>query len=246
MGFLTPATAPTAPFRRELPSMMEASVSTVPAVVSTEPYPALNRGWSSSARTAASTASSAVPPSLSGFQPAATASRIPWRSSSRPSTGSAPAPPWTISAGTRLATLPLPHVSFRRDCRPSSLAGQLEASIARPPRRRLPPLPAVGAPPRGQRRHSTAPLPRPGLLGAAAAGLRRSRGTAPRHGPGSGRSWRQPHRPHVHRRPQRRLAVPRALRGGLRQPADVHRNRRRPPASGRLYHRGASLRASRQ
>src|SRR5439155_626267 len=54
-----PVTQATAPFMRRSPSMMDASISTVPSAVSTEPRPALKRGWSSSAHTAASTASTA-------------------------------------------------------------------------------------------------------------------------------------------------------------------------------------------
>ena len=42
--------------------MIEASISTVPSRVRTEPWPALKRGSSSSTRTAPSTASSAEPP----------------------------------------------------------------------------------------------------------------------------------------------------------------------------------------
>ena len=43
-GLATRDTAPTAPQRSRSPSMMEASISTVPAAVSTEPRPALKRG----------------------------------------------------------------------------------------------------------------------------------------------------------------------------------------------------------
>ena len=40
-----------------------------------------------------------------------------------------------------------------------------------------------------------------------------------------GRARRQPHRPRLHRRPQRRLDLRRALAGGAGQPADVHPHR---------------------
>src|SRR5437867_1161479 len=115
IGLRMPDTAATAPCLSVSPSMMEAAISTVPAAVSTEPRPALKRGWSSSARTAASTASSARPPPANARQPASSASAIPRASSWGASPGSAPAPPWTMRAGTRLVIAPAPSVSWRVD-----------------------------------------------------------------------------------------------------------------------------------
>src|SRR5207249_5209209 len=53
---------------------------------------------------------------------------------------------------------------------------------------------------------------------------------------------RQPHRPHVHGRSERRLALRRALPRGLRQPADLAPSRRRAPAPRRLHHGDDPLR----
>ena len=105
-------------------------------------------------------------------QPASTASRMPSRSSSRPP-GSAPAPPWTMSAGTRLVIASRRSLSCPRDCRPIGGGGQSRGVIARRRSRggssgcRLCPRlvrhrEAVAAAP-------PAPLSRAGLLGAAAA-----------------------------------------------------------------------------
>ena len=55
-------TLPTAPALSVFPSMIEASISFVPALVKTEPRPALKCGSSSSTRTAASVASRLDPP----------------------------------------------------------------------------------------------------------------------------------------------------------------------------------------
>src|SRR5439155_265429 len=83
------------------PPAEQRPVGDAPQEVSPEPRPALNRGWSSRTRTARSTASSAEPPPARVRQPSRMATRTPARSSSRPSTGSAPAPPWTRMEGTR-------------------------------------------------------------------------------------------------------------------------------------------------
>ena len=240
---LTPATAPHA---RRSPSMIDASISTVPASVRTEPRPALKRGWSSSARTAASTASSARPSAASTRQPACTAARTPSRSSSSPSLGSAPAPPWTISVGTRahaIARWSHGHhrVTIVVDCKNEA---RWTASATRIVRCRACPRlvahrEAVAAKP-------AAALRRPALLGAPAARLRRSARATAAGRAGAGRPRRQPHGSDVHRRPQRRLALRRASPRGLRQPADVRAPRRRAASARRLHHGHHPLRAARQ
>ena len=138
---------------------------------------------------AASTASTARPPSPRTRQPAVTAARTPARSSSRPSAGSAPAPPWTISVGTRA-----PPGGSRRLIAPNvsqSVAdghGRSSRPAQRAYRSLSPVSPSRGAS-RGRRCRSAAPLPWPAILGAAAAGLRRpSRALAPGRS-GSGRPW---------------------------------------------------------
>src|SRR3989442_1496357 len=83
-GLATRLTAPTAPQPRRSPSMIEASISTVPASVRTAPRPALERSSSSRLRTAPSTASSARPPPASTAHPAPTAPRMPGRNSPAP------------------------------------------------------------------------------------------------------------------------------------------------------------------
>src|SRR5205085_2043808 len=67
-GLAMRLTAATAPQSRRSPSMIEASISTAPALFSTDPCPALKRGRSSSVRTAASTASRARPPPLRRYR----------------------------------------------------------------------------------------------------------------------------------------------------------------------------------
>src|SRR5260221_719191 len=62
MGLRAVFTQATAPARREVPSMQEASSSTSPALVRAAPVPALNCGSSSSTTAAACAASSAEPP----------------------------------------------------------------------------------------------------------------------------------------------------------------------------------------
>ena len=68
-GFFTPLVAPHAPAVSVLPSMIKASVSTVPADVRTEPSPALNVGLFSRSTTAAVTASTTLSPRSSNAQP---------------------------------------------------------------------------------------------------------------------------------------------------------------------------------
>ena len=77
------------------------------------------------------------------------------------------------------------------------------------------------------RRRPAAPLPRRGLLGAAAGWLRRPAGPDRDRRPRPRRPRRQPHRPHVHRRPLRRVALRRPAPGRARQPARVGAPRRR-------------------
>ena len=99
MGFLMCFRLPTAPALSVLPSMMDASISFVPALVKTEPRPALKRGSSSSTRTAASVASRLDPPRLRISYPVLNACSSPPRYS-RSFSGVmllrsiVPAPPW--------------------------------------------------------------------------------------------------------------------------------------------------------
>ena len=125
--------------------------------------------------------------------------------------------------------------------------------VARPNRAGPPPAlasSAAAAAPASSRtarqagRAAAAAVRGPALLGAAAARLRRSARRAAARRPGAGRARRQPHRPHVHRRPQRRLAVSSAAPRRLREPADLERPRRRPRAARRLHHGHAPLRAA--
>ena len=76
--------------------------------------------------------------------------------------------------------------------------------------------------------------------------LRRPGGAAGDRRPGPGRPRRQPHRPDVHRRPLRRLALRGPAPGRLRQPARVGAPRRRAAPARRLRHRGRPLRAAGQ
>ena len=105
----------------------------------------------------------------------------------------------------------------------------------RRPRRpglRLPGLSPAGRLAGGGRAVKRRLLPRLRPTGAA-----RSPGFGPadaadrRRRPGAGRARRQPHRPGVHRRPQRRLALRRAAPGRSGQPADRDARRRRAASS---------------
>src|SRR5581483_8796154 len=111
MGFFTRVTAATAPavMRGGAPNargsiaMIDASISTVPMVVRTEPVPALKRGLFSSSTTTACTASRAAPPSRRIRAPARTAAIRAMRRSGRSIRAPrAPAPPWAIRAGAVL------------------------------------------------------------------------------------------------------------------------------------------------
>ena len=83
-GLRGPKTPATAPARRSVPSMTQASISCVPAAVNTLPRPALNNGSSSSAATASVTASSALPPAARMSRPAVNARRKPsWYDAAR-------------------------------------------------------------------------------------------------------------------------------------------------------------------
>ncbi len=93
----------TAPADRVEPSITAASSSFVPVEVKTAPRPALNRGSSSSTRTAASTASSAVPPWDRTPDPASSAAFNPARycacsGASSATCSATPAPPWIARA----------------------------------------------------------------------------------------------------------------------------------------------------
>ena len=87
----------------------------------------------------------------------------------------------------------------------------------------LPRVPPAGGLAGAGRRREAGRLPRRGLLGPARPGLRRPGRPGRDRGPGPGRPRRQPHRPHVHRRPLRRLPLRVAAPHRLRQPADEHR-----------------------
>src|SRR5216117_3256582 len=240
-----PVTAATAPHSSRSPSMIEASISTVPSTVRTEPRPALKRGWSSRDRTALSTASRAEPPLASTCQPACAAARTPCRSSSGASDRSAPAPPWTMIVGTRVAgTRPVDDGIALTVSQSTRIA-----RATRPSERPHHPLPTLSPPrraPQGGGGAAAPPLRRAALLGEAATGIRRpTRATPPRR-PGAGRPRRQPHREDVHRRPQRRLVVRRAPPRLVREPAHVDARRGRPRAERRVHHRGDPVRAPRQ
>ena len=97
-GLRGPKTPATAPARRSVPSMTQASISCVPARVNTLPRPALNNGSSSSCATASVTASRALPPAARISPPAAKARRRPsWYDAAREllalSRAIVPAPP---------------------------------------------------------------------------------------------------------------------------------------------------------
>ena len=112
--------------------------------------------------------------------------------------------------------------------------------------RRLPPLPAPGRVARAGRAREAGRVPRLGLLGPPGAGLRRSGRARAAARAGARRPRREPHRPHVHRRPVGRLPVRRAARHRVRQPADGGVARRRARAARLLHHRGRALRAAGQ
>jgi len=98
-GFLTSFRRPAAPAMRVLPSIMEASISTRLSMVKVEPSPALKTGLSSMLRTAASTASRAVPPDINTSNPALAAALTPANPGFRLSGCHAPAPPCTRMVG---------------------------------------------------------------------------------------------------------------------------------------------------
>ena len=129
-----------------------------------------------------------------------------------------------------------------RDARPSSMAAPYWGRCPRSPPAARPStahgervsacraLPAAGRLARGVRRGSAAPLSRRGLLGAAAARVRRPGGAAGRRRPGARRARRQPDRAHVHRRPLGRVALRGPAPGRVREPAELRAPRRRPAA----------------
>ena len=104
--------------------------------------------------------------------------------------------------------------------------------------------PARGWSPGGRRSRSPAAPPSPPSRTGAARRRASGRPTPGSRcvGPGAGRARRQPHRPGLHRRPQRRLALRRAVPGRPRQPADLGARRRRPGAARHPGHRLGPLR----
>src|SRR5260370_1357298 len=116
---------------------------------------------------------------------------------------------------------------------------RLTAAAAPPPEGAPGPLhrgPAAGGPPGGIRGVPAAALRGRALLGAAAPWVRRPACPRPPGGPRPRGPRRQPHGAHVHRRPERRLALRRAPPHGVREPADVAASRRRPEAPRPLHH----------
>ena len=112
---------------------------------------------------------------------------------------------------------------------------------------RLPGLPAAGglagsrSPRSSGCRSATRPIgaePVPGFGPDDAPGADRRTGAR--------RARRQPHRPDVHRRPQRRRAVRRTAPDRFRVPAGVTAHRRRPDADRTADHRAGALRAAGQ
>src|SRR5512143_51160 len=84
------------------------------------------------------------------------------------------------------------------------------------------------------------------LLGTAGAGLGRPGRPSRDCGTGPGGARRQPHRPHVHGRLERRLAVCGAAPLRVREPAHGARPRRRTAVARLLDHRLGPLRAARE
>jgi hypothetical protein len=182
-----------------------------------------------------------------------------WRSPSRPTTRAASIPPSTCArrrpaVETLLASHPLhdfrtPRTGASWPQLLKSLTGRRGEMTARRGGGRRAAAAGTSAP-----RSSTARAARAwsggarrpragrrGALPASATGHGRcpasamARARADRR-PGAGGPRRQPHGPHLHRRPVGRLPVRRAARHRLRQPAGVHRSRRRP-APERAVHR---------
>ena len=114
-------------------------------------------------------------------------------------------------------------------------------------RRRRLPRPARDSWPGARRSPARAGgVPRRDVLGSADPRVRRPGGPHRRARPGPGGPRRQPHRPRLHRRPQRRLAVPGHAPRRTGQPADVHARRRRAAAARRVGHGGGQVRAAGQ
>ena len=79
------------------------------------------------------------------------------------------------------------------------------------------------------------------LLGQTRAEFRRSRGAAFDLGSRAGGPRRQSHRPHVHRRSQRRVALSSAAQGRLRESAAIDERGRRARAHRLRHHRRLPL-----
>ena len=222
--------------------MIEASISTVPAVGEDRAAAGVEaRDGPRATRTAASTASSARPPRPRTRQPAcdgrphavAELLGLLGRVRARAAVDDERRARGLVIPAIR-ALEPWAHRDHRsvgmarmRSC--AGRAGDAASSGAA--------LPAPRAPPRGGRRGKPPPRYRgPALLGAARcpASAIRARDAAGRAG--AGRARRQPHGPDVHRRPQRRLALRRAPHAGFaNQPTSVA-PRRRPAPARRLHH----------
>src|SRR5439155_8368499 len=108
-------------------------------------------------------------------------------------------------------------------------------------------LPEMSAPrallPRSRRREASH-VSRLGILGTACPEFRRPARGAPGPRPCPGRARREPHGTHVYGRPIRRFPLSRALRGALRESADVKFTRRRVAPEELLHHGFAPLRAA--
>ncbi len=108
----------------------------------------------------------------------------------------------------------------------------------------MPALPAAGRVARGGRAGQARVVRRRGVLGQAAAGIRRPRRRRARDRARAGRARRQPDRSDLHRRPLGRLAVRVAVADRVRQPADLGGARRRVASERLLHHRRGPVRAA--
>ena len=110
--------------------------------------------------------------------------------------------------------------------------------------RLVPALPAAGRVARGGRAGQARVVRRRGVLGQAAAGLRRPRRRRARDRARAGRARRQPDRADLHRGPLGRLAVRVAVPDRVRQPADLGGARRRVAPERLLHRRRGPVRAA--
>jgi len=147
-----------------------------------------------------------------------------------------PHPQW------HLAMVLLPCANATQQLRGAARDG---AGGARRERERVPALPSVGGLARAGRARAPCGFRRSGLLGPACSRLRRPTRACAVARSRAGRSRRQSHRAHVHRRSLRGFPIRRALARGLCQPALIASARRRPRAERRVDHRSCTLRAGR-